>query len=1028
MSEGKSQRITKIAQEFNISVDTIVNFLSKKGITIEKNPNAKISPDQYEILAKEFLSEKKNKEASQSLSIDIATKKTISIDDNKTAKQQLPDEEEDVVLDKKIKSSAKSHSPKPKEITESAIKTESKTSDIIESKPEPKEPVKHPAKTSKHKEETPINENIPTVEQIEKIVVQEPKEDNLKIKITVVDKIDLEETQKPQKEEKTKPNKSKKTKIIKEPIIETISQTEEIPVLEIPESKPEPEPIITPEITEQNPVINEPGQVEELKATETEAVTPEVINQAETIITEDKPVQHIEETLMTKESTETDQKAPEHIPTEYRKLVGPVFTGQKINLEELKPKKPTAQQLQEQQRNKDLKKKRKRIEKNKIKITNPQEPKKDFNKPKFQPKPKFKKPEKPQFTEIDIAKQVKETIQSLTNKTKSKAVKHRKIKRDSFEKQRDAELNRLEEEKKILKVTEFVSANELASLMNVHINDIIKACFSLGLSISINQRLDAETLVIVAEEFGYSIEFISADMQEAIIDNEEDNKDDYIDRPPIVTVMGHVDHGKTKLLDYIRHTNVVAKEAGGITQHIGAYEAVKNGKKITFIDTPGHEAFTAMRARGAKVTDVAIIVIAADEDIMPQTIEAINHAQAANVPMVFAINKIDKPNANIDKIKDGLSKLNYLVEDWGGKYQCQEISAKEGTNVDLLLDKVLLEAEMLELKANPNKRASGTVIESSLDKGKGYVSKLLVLNGTLKKGDIIVAGCYFGKVKAMYNEFNQTIKEAPPSTPLLMLGINNAPQAGDTFNVLNNEHEAKEIATKRFQLQREQAQRTQKHITLDEIGRRIAIGDFKELNLIIKGDVIGSVEALTDSLLKLSTPQVQVNVVHKAVGQITESDILLATASNAIVIGFQVRPSVNAKKIALQEQIDVRLYSIIYDAVNEIKAAIKGMLTPETKEKITSNIEVREVFKITKVGTVAGCIVLDGKIIKANRVRLIRDGIVVHTGEILALKHFKDDVKEARVGMECGISLKNFNDIQIGDIIEGFEVIEVERE
>ncbi|MEE0895303.1 MAG: translation initiation factor IF-2, partial [Bacteroidales bacterium] len=581
-----------------------------------------------------------------------------------------------------------------------------------------------------------------------------------------------------------------------------------------------------------------------------------------------------------------------------------------------------------------------------------------------------------------------------------------------------------------LKVTEFVTANELATMMNVPVNKIIASCMTLGMFVSINQRLDAEAIQLIADEFGYSIKFVSADVVEALSnEEEEDREEDMRPRSPIVTVMGHVDHGKTSLLDYIRKTNVIAGEAGGITQHIGAYEVVlpESGKKITFLDTPGHEAFTAMRARGAKMTDLAIIVIACDDKIMPQTVEAINHAQAAGVPIIFALNKIDRPGADPDKIKSELANMNLLVEDWGGKIQSQEISAKKGINIDLLLEKVLLEAEMLELQGNPNKRARGTIIESSLDKGRGYVAKILVQDGTIRQGDVVLAGSTYGRVKAMYNERNKLMKEAGPSTPVLLLGLNGAPQAGDMFNVMSSEKEAKELANRRTQLQREQGLRTQKHITLDEIGRRIAIGDFKQLDLIVKADVDGSVEALSDSLLKLSTPEVQVNVIHKSVGQITESDVLLATASNAIIIGFQVRPSMGARKLAEQEQIDIRLYSIIYTAINELKDAIEGMLSPEIQEKIVANLEVRETFKISKVGTIAGCMCIDGKIGRQTNVRIIRDGIVVYTGKLASLKRFKDDVKEVVMGQDCGLNIENFNDIKVGDIIEGYEEIEIKR-
>lgn len=634
---------------------------------------------------------------------------------------------------------------------------------------------------------------------------------------------------------------------------------------------------------------------------------------------------------------------------------------------------------------------------------------------------------KPELSEEEVSKQIKDTLARLSGAGKSKTAKYRRQKRDQIHKQMAEDAMSQEEEKKIITVAEFVTANELATMMNQQVTEIISVCMQLGLFVSINQRLDAETISLLAEEFGFSVKFESA---EAVTDTEEDLDDpeDLKPRSPIVTVMGHVDHGKTKLLDYIRKANVVAGEAGGITQHIGAYEVlISEGKKITFLDTPGHEAFTAMRARGAKATDVAIIVIAADDNVMPQTVEAINHAQAANVPIVFAINKIDKPNANPEKIKEQLSQMNILVEDWGGKYQSQEISALGGLNITELLEKVLLEAELLDLKANPDRPAMGTIVESSLDKGRGYISTLLVQNGTLKIGDVVLAGSHFGRIKAMYNERNQPVKIAGPSSPVLILGLNGAPQAGDSFKAMKDEREAKSIALKRQQLQREQGLRTQKHITLDEIGRRIAIGDFKELNIIVKGDVDGSVEALADSLLKQSTKEVQVNVIHKSVGAVTETDVMLASASNAIIIAFQVRPSVGARKLAEKEQIDIRTYSIIYSAIEEIKAAIEGMLTPKTEEKIVCNLEVRDTFKISKVGTIAGCIVLDGTIHRNTRIRIIRDGIVVYTGKLGSLKRFKDDVKEVQNGYECGLNIENFNDIKVGDIIEGFEIVNVAR-
>ena len=635
---------------------------------------------------------------------------------------------------------------------------------------------------------------------------------------------------------------------------------------------------------------------------------------------------------------------------------------------------------------------------------------------------------KPEVSDEAVQKQIKETLARLTGKgQKTTTSKHRRDKRElqSLKQQEMEEQERQNQSK--LKITEFVTVSELATMMDVPVTKVIGTCMSLGLMVSINQRLDAETINIVAEEFGFETEYISAEVAEAIHE-EEDAEEDLVRRPPIVTVMGHVDHGKTSLLDYIRKTNVIAGEAGGITQHIGAYNVtLADGQQITFLDTPGHEAFTAMRARGAKVTDIAIIIVAADDDVMPQTIEAINHASVAGVPIVFAINKIDKPTANPDKIKESLANMNYLVEEWGGKYQSQDIAAKKGTGVNELMEKVLLEAEMLDLKANPNRRATGSIIESQLDKGRGYVSTVLVSNGTLKVGDVVVAGTNHGKIKAMFNERNQRIKEARPSEPALILGLDGAPQAGDNFNVLPTEQEAREVANKRLQLQREQGLRTSRHLTLDEIGRRIALGNFQELNVIVKGDVDGSIEALSDSLLKLSTEQIQVNVIHKAVGQISESDVMLAAASNAIIVGFQVRPSVAARKIAEKEEIDIRLYSIIYDAIEEVKSAMEGMLSPELKEEITGSAEVQEVFKITKVGTIAGCMVREGKIKRTNKVRLIRDGIVVYTGELASLKRFKDDAKEVVSGLDCGLNIQNYNDIQVGDIIEGFEQIEVQR-
>lgn len=633
---------------------------------------------------------------------------------------------------------------------------------------------------------------------------------------------------------------------------------------------------------------------------------------------------------------------------------------------------------------------------------------------------------KAEVSDEDVAKQVKETLARLTNKNKSnKSAKYRKEKRENARANLEEQLEEQAAESKVLKLTEFVTANELAVMMDVPVTQVIGTCMSIGIMVSINQRLDAETINLVAEEFGYKTEYVSAEVSEAV-NEEEDDEEDLVPRAPIVTVMGHVDHGKTSLLDYVRKTNVIAGEAGGITQHIGAYNVkLEDGRHITFLDTPGHEAFTAMRARGAQVTDIAIIIIAADDDIMPQTKEAINHAVAANVPIVFAINKVDKPAANPDKIKEGLAAMNFLVEDWGGKYQSQDISAKKGEGVEELLEKVLLEAEMLDLKANPNRKATGSIIESSLDKGRGYVATVLVSNGTLRVGDIVLAGTNFGRVKAMFNERNQRVKEIGPAQAATILGLNGAPTAGDTFHVMDTEQEAREITNKREQLQREQGLRTQKILTLDEVGRRIALGGFQELNVIVKGDVDGSIEALSDSLIKLSTEKIAVNVIHKAVGQISESDVALAAASEAIIIGFQVRPSATARKMAEQQGVDIRLYSIIYDAIEEVKAAMEGMLAPEMKEEVTATIEVRQVYRISKVGTVAGAYVIDGKVQRSNKARLIRDGIVVHTGQINALKRFKDDVKEVGTNFECGISLVNYNDIREGDIIESYQEIEV---
>jgi translation initiation factor IF-2 len=708
---------------------------------------------------------------------------------------------------------------------------------------------------------------------------------------------------------------------------------------------------------------------------------------------------------------EAPEKAPEieTIRVTRQTLSGPTVLG-KIELPVERPRTPVASSSEDA----NSKRKRKRIKKVEV-----------GNTPNNQNKPKT---EKAEISEQDIQKEIKETLARLSNQGgKSKASKNRRQKRDNYAQRRQEEMAMAELEEKTLKLTEFVTVSELASMMNVQPTQVISVCMSLGIFASINQRLDAETIQIVADEFGFETEFISAELQDAIT-VVEDQPEDLIARPPIITVMGHVDHGKTSLLDRIRNANVTEGEAGGITQHIGAYSVMlKDGRKMTFLDTPGHEAFTAMRARGAQVTDVAIIIVAADDDVMPQTKEAISHAQAANVPMIFAINKIDKPGASPDRIREQLSAMNILVEDWGGKYQVQEISAKQNLNIDALLDKVLLEAELLDLKANPAKNAVGTVIESSLDKGKGYVTNMLVEAGTMRIGDVILVGRYYGRVRAMHDEHGQALKEAGPAQPVSVLGINGAPSAGDKFNVLDDEKEAKSIAQKREQLYREQGLRTTKHITLDEIGRRLAIGDFKELNIIVKGDVDGSIEALSDSLLNLSTEEIQVNIVHKGVGAITEADVNLASASDAIIVGFQVRPTLPARKLAETEQIDIRMYSVIYKAIEEIKAAMEGMLSPDIEEKVLGSAEVRETFEITKVGTIAGCYVLDGIIKRSSKIRLIRDGIVVHSGSLGSLKRFKDDVKEVKNNYECGLNIDKFNDIKIGDIIEAYEEVEVAR-
>jgi translation initiation factor IF-2 len=833
-------------------------------------------------------------------------------------------------------------------------------------------------------------------EEIKTVVVPQPK---------VVGKINLDEINKPKVVETPKPQKAEE-KPVEKPV-------EKAPVKPVAEPAPaKAEPAVAP-----------------AKAPEAPKPAPEInINKGLQVNTETNEIKTVVETI----------SAP--------KIVG------KINLDELnqqtRPKKKTKEEKRrERLANKgnngnaegaDQKKKRKRIGKEKVDIENSSnqnaapggrgdDNQKRGGKNKQDRQPKVKRHIKPEVSEEDVQKQIKETLARLTNKPQKKSAKWRKEKREAFEEREREEAELEREESKILRITEFVTANDLALMMDVPVNKIIATCMNIGVMVSINQRLDAETINIVAEEFGFKTEYVSAEVSEAIAE-EEDDEESLQQRPPIVTVMGHVDHGKTSLLDYIRNANVIAGEAGGITQHIGAYNVkLDDGRRITFLDTPGHEAFTAMRARGAKMTDIAIIIVAADDNVMPQTVEAINHASAAGVPIVFAINKIDKPNANPDKIKEELANMNYLVEDWGGKYQSQEISAKKGTGVAELMEKVLLEAELLDLKANPNRKAVGTVIESSLDKGRGYVATVLVQNGTLNVGDIMVAGTSYGKIRAMFNERNQRVTTAGPSAPVLVLGLNGATTAGDTFNILDSDREAREIANRREQLQRELKERTRRMPGLDDIARRRALGEFHELNLIVKGDVDGSIEALSDSLIKLSTPEVQVNVIHKAVGAISESDVTLASASDAVIIGFQVRPSVAAKRLAENDGVDIRLYSIIYDAIEEVKDAMAGMLSPEIKEEVTGTAEVLQTYKISRVGTIAGCMVREGKIKRTSKVRLIRDGIVIYTGDLGSLKRFKDDVKEVASGYDCGLNINNYNDVKEGDMIEAFEEIEVSK-
>ncbi len=1012
MVSGNAQRLSKLAKEFNVGIQTIVEFLHKKGIVVDPNPNTKVAEDACLLLEKEYKSDVKVKHDADQITLrqQRPKKEVITLDD--ISRKDEPDEDypDDFLEVRDLKKTA-----------------------AAATMPPPKEKAK------------------PTVQPEEM-----PKETFIK-PFKIVDKIELSDLpgmkkKSPEKAEekpvsKVPPKVQKKQpepQPVEEPVpAEVIAPVEKAPVEEAPVAVA---PVVVPEVKEEPRVVTPPVAehipTEFQKMDELRVVGKIDLEQLNSKTRPDKKSREERETERKeriRQERESRQKSqapvevkpeavasdePELIKARAEKLAGPTIVG-KIDL-------PVEKKLVITDAERDRRKKRrKRIQKDteRVNVTSrqPGDQKKaeDLKKAPAKKKKLLKK----EVNEEDVTKQIKDTLARLTTKgTKSKGSKYRREKRAIFSERAAAEAELKDQQKNILKITEFVTVNELATMMNVPVTRIIATCMSLGLFVSINQRLDAETLSVVADEFGFKVEFVSVAIQEAIVEH-DDQPEDLKSRPPVITVMGHVDHGKTSLLDYIRSTNVIAGEAGGITQHIGAYNVrLPDGRKITFLDTPGHEAFTAMRARGAQITDIVIIIVAADDNVMPQTIEAINHASAAGVPIVFAINKIDKNGANPEKIKESLANMNYLVEEWGGKYQSHDISAKKGQGVMELLEKVLLEAELLDLKANPNKNASGTIIESSLDRGRGYVATMLVQAGTLKAGDVVLAGQHFGHVKAIFNERNQKIESAGPSEPVIILGLDGAPQAGEKFHVMEAERDARQIANKREQLAREQGLRTQKHITLDEIGRRIAIGNFQELNLIVKGDVDGSIEALSDSLIKLSTEKIQVNVIHKAVGQISESDIMLASASEAIVVGFQVRPSLSARKLAEKEQIDIRLYSIIYDAINEIKAAMQGMLSPEIKEEITGTLEIIEIFKVTKVGTVAGCIVRDGKISRNSKIRVIRDGIVIYTGNLGSLKRFKEDVREVKNGYECGLNIDNFNDLKVGDNIESFVEVEVAQE
>ena len=987
-------RLNKVTRDLNVGITTAVEFLQKKGFVVEANPNTKITDEQFELLKKEFSTDKDLKMKSERFLQERQTKErnkaSVAIEGYET-KESVKEKVEEIktVIPEDVRPKFK---PVGKIDLDNLGKKPvvEKEKEVEEQKPEP---VVEPVQPKPEVKEMPSEEVEAQV--AEKVSEVEPVQETVEEK-AVEAPVEEPQTQDVTEEE----HHSDETTDVK------VEKEEEAPVEET-KSADSSEEIFTIRKPEFVSKINVIGQID-LAA----------LNQSTRPKKKSKEEKRKEREEKEKQRLDQRRQMKEAIMKEIRR--------------------EDSKMRDENDGEGGGKKKRVRINKEKVDINNAS----SYQKGDHQKggnaagqqqggkknKDRFKKPViKQEVSEEDVAKQVKETLARLTSKGKSKGAKYRKEKREqAADRMHELESQEMADSK-VLKLTEFVTANELANMMDVPVTQVIGTCMSIGIMVSINQRLDAETINLVAEEFGFKTEYVSAEVAQAIVE-EEDAEEDLEPRAPIVTVMGHVDHGKTSLLDYIRKANVIAGEAGGITQHIGAYHVtLEDGRKITFLDTPGHEAFTAMRARGAKVTDIAIIIVAADDNVMPQTKEAINHAMAAGVPIVFAINKVDKPHANPDKIKEELAAMNFLVEEWGGKYQSQDISAKKGTGVHDLLEKVLLEAEMLDLKANPDRKATGSIIESSLDKGRGYVATMLVANGTLKMGDIVLAGTSYGKVKAMFNERNQRIKEAGPSEPVLILGLNGAPAAGDTFHVIDTEQEARDIANKREQLQREQGLRTQKLLTLDEVGRRLALGDFHELNVIVKGDVDGSVEALSDSLIKLSTEQVQVNVIHKGVGQISESDVTLAAASDAIIVGFQVRPSSSAGKLAEQEGVDIRKYSVIYDAIEEVKAAMEGMLAPTLKEQITATIEVREVFNITKVGLVAGAMVKTGKVKRSDKARLIRDGIVVFTGAINALKRFKDDVKEVGTNFECGISLTNCNDIKVGDIIEAYEEVEVKQ-